>query len=179
MRLRWSNERKLLLSILAVIAGLALHQVWSNRVAHERRRTTAEPRNSLAEIGKDVLVAYDRTARVGGSGRLCTSASRPVRASSAAVSGKKYRSTPADWEGDAAENAGFACLTFSLDRPQYYQYSYVMTGSGSEPGDSFEATARGDLNGDGIYSTFTLRGRINAERRIVVDATIDEENSAE
>jgi hypothetical protein len=48
--------------------------------------------------------------------------------------------------------------------PQYYQYNYVAappTGEGNE-GDSFECIAHGDLNGDGVLSTFKMLGAIQA-----------------
>jgi hypothetical protein len=40
-------------------------------------------------------------------------------------------------------------------------YSYTTSGS-SNVGDSFTATANGDLNGDGVMSTFQISGSINS-----------------
>lgn len=42
--------------------------------------------------------------------------------------------------------------------PQSYQYRYEATPS------SFLAGGRGDLNGDGKFSDFTLEGRVEAGR---------------
>ena len=75
--------------------------------------------------------------------------------------GAKYQSSNADWNVDGAGNSGFACLHFTIDEPQYFMYTYTVTGS-SKPGDSFTATANGDLDGNGVPSTFQLTGAINA-----------------
>lgn len=85
--------------------------------------------------------------------RLCASASRPVPRSLAEVTGKKYMSSGDEWLTDAPKNAGFACLGFSMQSPQYYQYAYTRAGEG------FRAEARGDLDGDGVTSLFVVDGR--------------------
>jgi hypothetical protein len=46
-----------------------------------------------------------------------------------------------------------------MQDPQYYMYGYsapLTTGSGA----NFVATANGDLNGDGVLSTFTMTGSV-------------------
>jgi type IV pilus assembly protein PilA len=62
---------------------------------------------------------------------------------------------------DAAGNSGFACLKFVMDQPQYFMYNYVSAGGGLT-GNSFTAIANGDLNGDGVLSTFSVMGSINS-----------------
>ena len=52
------------------------------------------------------------------------------------------------------------CLNFSLNQPQFYQYSYVGTGAGSTNNAAYTATATGDLDGNGTVSTFTLKGKV-------------------
>lgn len=138
----------------------------------------AEARNSVVQIGKDAAEAYEAEApgSTGGAAhhRMCPSASRPVPSSLAQVSGKKYQSSPADWEVDAASDAGFACLKFELDMPQYYQYSYAATPT------SFTATAQGDLDGNGVPSRFVVRGSDAASTGTLdVAPTIEETNPQE
>jgi type IV pilus assembly protein PilA len=79
------------------------------------------------------------------------------------VGGKKYQSTNADWspQADVTANQGWPCLKFEMTAPQYYIYKYVANGTST--GD-FAATANGDLNGDGTYSTFTFAGGIESGR---------------
>ena len=111
---------------------------------------TAEARNAVGQIAKDAAMAYEK------SHALCSSASSPVPPSMTSLRGTKYQSTPQEWAVDQARNGGFACLGFSMDLPQYFQYSYSASGG------QFVATAHGDLNGDGKVSTFIARGRVTA-----------------
>lgn len=146
--------------ILAVIAISGVRKYIANA-------KTAEARNALGQIAKDAATAYDPKRG------FCPSDTRPVPASISSVSGIKYQSAPADWEVDHAQNAGFACLKFSMDMPQYFQYSY--TGSKN----AFEAVAHGDLNGDGVTSTFRIRGTAAANGEVNVEPKLEEENPAE
>lgn len=50
-----------------------------------------------------------------------------------------------------------------MNDPQYYIYGYTQTGDPTTVGGVFEATAEGDLDGDAVYSTFTMRGGIQAD----------------
>jgi type IV pilus assembly protein PilA len=109
---------------------------------------------------------------------LCASATKSVPASAASIRGMKYQSAPGDWTVDAPDG-GFACLRFMMDMPQYYQYSYARSGKGSAPGDSFTGTANGDLNGDGVLSTFQIRGAIAAGGTLNVAPTLIETNPDE
>lgn len=93
--------------------------------------------------------------------RLCPSASAPVPADRNVLSGKKYTSTPAEWQRDAATDAGFACLKFDLTQPQHFQYVYEATPTG------FVARAHADLDGDGVFSTFELKGHVEGDRLVI------------
>jgi type IV pilus assembly protein PilA len=130
-----------------ILAALAIHGMRK----YLTNAKQAEARNSLAQIGRDAATAYER------DGALCASASSAVPPSMSMLKGMKYQSAAGEWQVDRARNAGFACLGFSLETPQYYQYAYTVPAG--HP-DQFEAVAHGDLNGDGIVSTFRLRGRV-------------------
>ena len=136
----------LVVIVLPIFATLAIYGVRK----YLANAKTAEARNALGQIAKDAAAAYERNHA------LCPSASRPVPSSIASVRGSKYQSAAEEWEVDRARNAGFACLQFSLDMPQYYQYSYTASRAGQ-----FQATAHGDLNGDGKVLTFIVRGQVN------------------
>jgi type IV pilus assembly protein PilA len=117
----------------------------------------AEALNTLGQIAKDATEEYEigKPGPGGASSHLlCPSASRSVPSTLSMVSGKKYMSAPADWNADCTGDRGFCCLKFSMDMPQYYMYSYGATATG------FTGRANGDLNGDGIASTFTIRGEV-------------------
>jgi len=108
-----------------------------------------EARNSLGQIARDVNDAFAK------SGRICASATVPVPADRRAVSGRKYQSSAGDWSTATPNTAvGWYCLKFELDGPQSYQYEYEATPT------SFVARAHGDLNGNGVFSTFAISGRV-------------------
>jgi len=136
----------------------------------------AEAKNTLGQIAKDASTAYEREDPVLAPGpttkRVCPSASLPVPAQVSAISGKKYQSSPAEWEVDKARNAGFSCLRFELFAPQKYQYRYEATPT------SFLAGGRGDVDGDNRFSDFTVQGRVE-DGVLRVSPTISETDPEE
>lgn len=137
---------------------------------------TAEARNSLMQIRIDAVAAYERettNARGDSVKRLCPSATTSVPASMMYIKGKKYQSSPSDWQVDRARNTGFACLGFSMAAPQYFLYRYTARGL-SRPGDSFEAEAVGDLAGDGSLSRYRTTGTISPDHVLEVPGNIVE-----
>jgi len=162
--------------VIPIMASLAIFGV-RKYIANAK---SAEARNAVGQIAKDAVSAYEaeRTTSRGMVHRLCPSASQSVPASVVAVKATKYQSAPGEWAVDASRNAGFACLKFSMDMPQYYLYTYRATG-GSAPGDTFEAIANGDLNGDGVTSEFRLGGTIGPDKTLAVAPTITETNPTE
>ena len=79
--------------------------------------------------------------------------------------GDKCAPNPALWTG--AWNA----LTFSMDDPHYFQYTYVAaatTGLASQ----FTSRANGDLDCDAIYSTFEMVGAIQSDGSVTGSAGI-------
>ncbi len=168
-------ELMIVVAIVGILASLAIYGV-RKYVANAK---TAEAQNSLGQIGKDAATAYERETisagvmaaktSTGVVRALCGTAGQSVPSSVTLVKGKKYQSNQGvgkDWYFDDANNKGFACLKFSMSAPQYYMYSYTSDGnSAANPpvvGTEFTATANGDLNGDGITSTFEMMGAINA-----------------
>lgn len=150
------------LAVVGVVAALGIYGT-SRYIAAAK---SAEARMTLGRMSKDAVAAYNREELQEGSTqlgkgavpihRLCASASRSVPSSIEAVRGRKYQSSPAEWTSDPP-NAGFTCLKFALQDPQYYMYSYQSTPG---PNGEFTATANGDLNGNGVASTFTLSGKL-------------------
>lgn len=135
-----------IIGIMAVLAIYGVRKYISNA-------KTAEARNALTQIAKHAVAAYESESE-DGKRHLCASASEPVPADRSAIRGHSYRSSRADWERDAKRDAGFACLKFEMIAPQYFQYEYEATATG------FTARAHGDLNGDGLVSTFTISGQV-------------------
>jgi type IV pilus assembly protein PilA len=153
-------ELMIVVAIIGVLAALAIYGV-NKYLANAK---TSEARNALGQISKDASTAFQREAMAGAvlsagssaqiSNRLCPVTSS-VPANLASVKAAKYQSAAADWSG----NAGWACLKFSMTDPQYYMYQYVPSGSGDE-GNTYAATAQGDLDGDTTASVFTMNGKV-------------------
>jgi len=161
-------ELMIVVSIVGILAVLAVYGVRK----YLANAKTAEARNSLGQISKDAVTAFEREAMAaavlgqgtstGNTRAVCNSATATVPATADGIKGKKYQpdtSPGKDWSTDSATNVGFSCLKFSMDQPQYYMYGYTA-GSVASGSDTFTATANGDLNGDGTLSTFSIIGAV-------------------
>jgi len=181
-------ELMIVVAIVGVLAALAIYGV-RKYVASAK---TAEARNALGQMSKDASAAFDREGMegtvltpgnaAGTSNQLCESAGNTVpTAGSGEIQGKKYQSRPAEWN----DGAGWSCLKFQMKDPQYYMYNYDATiaGAGSGVDDFFTATARGDLNGDGTLSLFSLTGKVQTAAgggvELMIAPNIVEENPEE
>ena len=177
-------ELMIVVAIIGILSTLAAYGV-RKYIANSK---TAEARNSLGRMAQAAAIAYEKENMAGpvlptGSStgltrNLCKSSSATVPGSMSLVTGQKFQSAPTDWNVDYAGGSGFACLHFTIDQPQYYMYNYTSTGSGNT-GDTFTATANGDLNGDGVLSTFQLSGSITPSYTIAVSPNIFEVNPEE
>lgn len=157
----------LLVPMLGIFAVLSVYGV-RKYIANAK---TAEARSTVAQIAKSAVRAYENES-ADGTRRLCASASQPVPADRKLVSARKYQSSSEDWQRDATANAGFACLRFSMPTAQYFQYVYEASATG------FVVRAHGDLNGDGEFSTFEIKGEVQGDQ-VVVSPTILEKNPDE
>jgi type IV pilus assembly protein PilA len=176
-------ELMIVVAIIGILAVLAIYGVRK----YLANAKTAEATNSLGRMANAAVSEYENERMSGTvltpgasaslSRALCKSSSANVPTALTAVSGRKYQSAPSDWS-DPAGNVGFACLQFTMDQPQYYMYAYTSPGSGSS-GDTFTAFAWGDLNGDGIASTFSLTGSVNSSFVVNVAPNISEVNPEE
>jgi type IV pilus assembly protein PilA len=175
-------ELMIVVAIVGVLAALAIYGVRK----YVLNAKTAEARNTLGQISKDATTAFSRESMDGTvlslghtaakSNQLCPSAAA-VPADPATIKGQKYQSLPAEWN-----QAGWACLRFSMQDPQYYSYNYTASGA-SSAGDGFVISAKGDLDGDSATSDFTFAGQIKStstnEIVLVLAPNITEVNSDE
>ncbi len=117
---------------------------------------TAEATRFLGAIEIGEKYAFQQDTDLGGAGqgpyahKFCPSAAA-VPAKIPAAS--RYQPTTADWDTDA-----WRCLKFSIAGPIRYQLGVVDNGKTSTDA-GYVATARGDLDGDGVTSKFELEGR--------------------
>ena len=176
-------ELMIVVAIVGVLAVLAVYGV-RKYIANAK---TAEAKNSLGQIGKDAVTAFegermanavlDVKASTGVVRQMCGDATATVPDNKAKIEGKKYQSEKADWSNpnDVTQNKGFPCLKFEMTAPQYYMYDYKgsVPSGGSANNATFSATANGDLNGDGTLSTFRVNGKIQ-EGRLTVAPALEE-----
>jgi type IV pilus assembly protein PilA len=165
-------ELMIVVAIIGILAVLAIYGVSR----YLKTSKTAEAGNNLGAMAKNASESLNRDMMAGtfvnpqnttGVGHcICGAAAATVPAAIASVKAKKYTSDPvADW-GAGSVTTGWMCLKFSVDQPQYYMYSYSESGTscvtGSVVGDDVHAIANGDLDGNGVMSTFDLEGKVTA-----------------
>jgi len=175
-------ELMIVVAIVGILAALAIYGVRK----YMANAKSAEAKNSLGQLAKDSAAAYNRehmnaailaaNGTAGVSNTLCKKAAATIPASIASVKGQKYQSAASEWE-DGDKDTGWQCLKFSMAEAQYYMYGYDATVAGAD-GDTFTATAQGDLDGDSTPSTFTLRGLVRSQN-VVISPTIDEDKPEE
>src|SRR6185437_10714829 len=160
--------------VIGVMAALGIYGVRR----YITTAKTAEAKNTIGAITRAAVAAYERENHDSPPGHhLCASAI-PVPAKVPA--GTKYMpsSAPGADFDTGNDEAGWKCLKFSMASPMYYQYSYV-TGAGSgksgATASGFEASARGDLDGNGTHSLFA-RGADVRSGKVVVSTQIYVEN---
>ncbi|HXX66582.1 MAG TPA: prepilin-type N-terminal cleavage/methylation domain-containing protein [Polyangiaceae bacterium] len=175
-----------LMIVVAIVGVLAVLAVYGVR-KYLANAKSAEARNSLGQIAKDAATAVEREkgmTAILGSGTLsaplrafCGTAANTVPTQMSAVQGKKYQSQKTDWGSADTPLTGWQCLKFSLEEPQYYEYEYTATNTSPNTG-GFTANAHGDLNGDGVLSTFMVQG--SAQNGVIaISPNIQETNPEE
>jgi hypothetical protein len=144
-----------LLALVAVLGAVGMVAVakWY------RHSKTAEATHSVEAIATGAATYYGKSdfTQPAGSKPEALKASRhfpppsstSVPADVGDVQGKLYKSAAADWAGSPWRDIGFA-----LHQPQSYAYSFESEGAG--PGARCTAVARGDLDGNGVWSSYRL-----------------------
>ena len=150
-------ELMVTVAIIGILSVLAIYGVSR----YLRTSKTAEATLSVGRIGKGAVEAFTREnmsgaflnagSSVTGASALCGDS---TRVPSAVPAGARYQANPSEWRsGDA--RTGWTCVRFEMIGPQYYSYQYYLTS-----GSSFSISANGDLDGNGVTSTFVLTGSV-------------------
>ncbi|MDI1481117.1 type II secretion system protein [Polyangium sp. y55x31] len=184
-------ELMIVVAIIGVLAALAIFGV--NRYLKSAK--TSEAKNAVGRIARAAAESYERentTSQILPLGQestvpthaLCGSAADPVPKAGVPAA-KKYQpnnSGTTDFAGGDSSN-GWKCLRFEISDPIYYQYSYTKgsapIGQQATPAgpsvtgtESFEAAAKGDLDGDTTeFGIFTLTGQVDTTTKQLVRST--------
>ena len=169
-------ELMIVVAIIGVLAALAIYGVRRYLATAK----TSEAKDIIGAIARGAQSSFERetvasqvvnegASSAQASHALCLSAT-PVPGTMANVQGKKYQPSSAaatDFNSGDSLN-GWQCLKFTVNSPIYYQYNYVKgasviaTGTAASTANGFEASAQGDLNGDGtFFSQFARTGEVN------------------
>lgn len=151
-------------SIAALLFGVTVLVAVALQGTHKyvQNAKLAEARAALGAMGKGAVAAYE-AAGDAPDRALCPSARAPVPGTLGPVTGKTYQSSPREWRDDP----GFACLGFEMVMPQLYQYDFASDA------DDVSAKARGDLDGDGVPSSFELVGKVEDGVLVLAPALIE------
>ena len=136
------------ITIVGIISALAYAGV-ARYLAHSK---TPEATSTLAAFENGSRVRFAAETDSGGMGtgpfvhQFCPSATTPMPAAVPKAARVAGVWTDTTW----------SCLKFTMSAPQFYQYDYQSTGSGTAA--VYNAYAYGDLNGNSVNSTFLLQG---------------------
>ena len=186
-------ELMIVVAIIGVLAALAIYGVRRYLASAK----SSEAKNSIGAISRNAQAAFEREtvdSQILGDAINSNAASHALCKSSAnAVPvaiplGKKYQPSTlkdADFDGGDALT-GWKCLKFSISSPIYYQYNYKagggytsagMVGAPDPGATGFEASAQGDINANGVLSTFARGGTVTAsgELKLATQVFVNEE----
>jgi type IV pilus assembly protein PilA len=170
-------ELMIVVAIIGVLAALAIYGVRRYLAASK----SAEAKDMVGAIARGAQASFERetvASEVVPEGNQSQAASHAlcgdaldVPTAMTKVQGIKYQPDSAvgkDFNSGDPLN-GWECIKFNISSPIYYQYGYHNTASvkfGTNPakptGAGFEASAQGDLNGDGTtFGQFARTGEVN------------------
>jgi type IV pilus assembly protein PilA len=169
-------ELLIIVAIIGVLASLAIQSVRRYLSASK----AAEAKTIVGQISRAAQGSFEREQMPAqglpegelsalAAHTLCATAD-PVPASAPAA--KKYQPRTVDGAdfntGDPV--TGWRCLSFYVVQPIYYQYNYTRGSSAVAPnnpaacsGACYEAAARGDLNGNSVFSAIARTGHVNTD----------------
>ena len=143
------------IGLVGILASLAMYGVAS----YLRRSKTAEAVAETSAIAQDACLYFNQSDQNQPAGTKPDDAKAmrhfppPSRASVPAsmddVRGKRFQSALGDWAVSPWHD-----MDFKISRPQFYAYSFESQGSGSSA--SATAVAHGDLDGNGVSSTYSV-----------------------
>ncbi len=132
--------------IAVVVLGILAAVAFPAYSRYIRRAKTSEAMNNVGKIYMGEVAYFNQNSEQSLASFISASTTP-----SAAPSASKYPTQPTSFTG----NSNWSAIGFSIDTPFYYAYRAVGTAT------DVRAEALGDLDGDGVGSTFSLSGALN------------------
>jgi hypothetical protein len=143
------------LALAAVLSAVGMYAL-ARYVRHAKTVEAVSSVQRLAGAAAEFYDASDGTqpaaaspAAVHAMRHFPPSSTVPVPADELSVRGHRYQSNLADWSVSPWRE-----LHFSMVQPQCYRYTFAAEGAGATA--KATVTAEGDLDGDGVRSSFVL-----------------------
>ena len=156
-------ELMIVVAIIGILAAVAIPAFMK----YIRRSKTSEATMNIRKIF-DSSVSYYNGEHAARNGTILdkqfpeTVAETPANTACNGASSKKHAPQANMWDNDSWQS-----LNFAVEDPFLFQYSYTSTGAAAPGTDSaFTARANGDLNCDGVLSTFERVATVDAENNI-------------
>jgi type IV pilus assembly protein PilA len=167
-------ELMIVVAIIGILAAVAIPAFMK----YIRRSKTVEATMNVRKLF-DSSVSYYEGEHADSAGNIVAKAfptvgTNPAPAANSCCGQTGDKCKPATTNFD---DNGWASLNFSVDDPFYYWYSY--TSSGTDTGAKFDATANGNLDCDGTYSTFSRHGSVMSDRSVTGGSGLFSKNDIE
>jgi type II secretory pathway pseudopilin PulG len=162
-RLRGSSGFTLIqASLVAAVALTLLAVIIPAFVQMTRRARTVEAVERLAILYRGSVAYYTGTRPTQSLAPVIPPRQFPISVGvtpAVVPAARHVTDAPGTWRQPTWE-----ALSFAIDDPHYFSYQYDSEGSGATA--SFTARALGDLDGNGVRSTFERSGRSNAQLEV-------------
>jgi prepilin-type N-terminal cleavage/methylation domain-containing protein len=139
-------EMMITVAIVGVLAAVAIPAF----LGYFKKAKSTEARTLLTKIYAGAKTYYLENRQFPVSAPAIT----PALGTCCSGGGDKCAPLASRWTDET-----WIALQFSVDDPHYYSYQYTTSNSHTQ----FYARAFGDLDCDGIYSTFQMMGEINSQ----------------
>lgn len=165
-------------ALAAVLAAIGMYAL-ARYVRHGKTAEAGESVTRLATSAAEYYNKSDGTQPVGAAVEAVhamrhfpPSSRIPVPEDPLSVRGRRYQSNGMDWAASPWRDLGF-----SIVQSQCYQYAFESSGAGLAA--KAQVTAHGDLDGDGVRSTYSLTVAPDESVTAQVSATMTREDPEE